>query len=184
MNTWHFTCTAIDEGTRNAIQTELVDFYEALDTYKSNTMAWQNTRLRWFDLSDPEPRYPVEDELMGLTSGSTGATARELAVAVSFHGEFVSGTSAGRRRGRIYFGPLSSTVLDSSTGFISSSVVTAFATAAGALLTASNAASDWAWVVWSDAGNTAYPVVDGWVDNAPDVQRRRGARNTLRTDFI
>lgn len=182
MNTFHFTCTAIDEGTRNAIQASLVDFYEAFDTYKSSRQDWANARLRWFDLSDPEPREPVEDELFGLTSGTATPVAREIAVCCSFAGDFVSGFPASRRRGRVYLGPIGGTCWDS-VGLLAPSLVTAVVTGANLLLSDSNAASDWAWVVYSPTGNTAYPVTSGWVDNAPDIQRRRGTAATTRTAF-
>jgi len=184
-NTWHFTCTSFDETTQGQVQTALVAWYEAVDSWKSDIMYWQNSRVKWFNMSEPEPRVPIEDELLGLTAaGSTDPLPPELAVVMSFHGEYVSGYSQSRRRGRIYFGPLTTGIIDTTAGRLSTVACTAFATAGGSLLTASNAASGWAWVVYSPTGATAYPVVDGWVDNAPDVQRRRGLDATVRTAFI
>lgn len=182
INTWHFTCTAIDEGTRNAIQTALVAFYNSMGTYRSSLMSWNTARLRWFNMSDAEPRVPLEDETAGFSSTSSSPTAPELALCVSFNGAFVSGFSQARRRGRVYLGPLAAAAVDS-TARVTPTLVSTMATAAGTLLSTSNAASDWAWVVYSPTGNTAYPVVAGWVDNEMDVQRRRGRRATVRTVF-
>ena len=182
VNTWHFTAVDTAEGTVNAIQTALVAFYEAMDGYKSALQSWETSRIRWYNLEDDEPRVPFEDELSGITAGAGTPTARELAICLSFRGEYVSGASAARRRGRIYFGPLVATAIGS-TGLVLTAAVTTMATAGGALLTASNAASDWAWIVWSPTSGAGYPVTEGWVDNAPDIQRRRGTLATVRTTF-
>lgn len=182
INTWHFSCVDTEEGTINAVQTAVVAWYEAVDSYKSGLMSWQTSRIKWYDLSEPEPRVPFYEELSGLTSASGTPTARELALCLSFQGEQISGAASGRRRGRIYFGPLTASAIDGS-GLLTSAAVTAASTAGGVLLAASNAASDWAWVVYSPTSGTSYPVVDGWVDNAPDIQRRRGTDATVRTTF-
>lgn len=183
-NTWHFTQTAIDETVTNLVQTELVAFYEALDGFKSPLMAWQNARMKVFNLDDSPPRVPVYDELFGATStAQTSALPREVSACLSFHGDYVSGFPQSRRRGRIYFGPLSSPVIQGTTGKLTTTLCNAMATAGGDLLTASNSASDWAWVVYSQVGSTAYPVVDGWVDDEPDIQRRRGSKYVVRTAF-
>lgn len=184
-NTWHFTMTAIDETISNQVQTALVAFYEALDTYKSDLQLWASARMKIFNMSESEPRVPVYDELFGTTSAPTGdSLPHEIAAVLSFHGEYVSGFSQARRRGRIYFGPLSVAAFTNSSGYLSSTLCTAMATAGGTLLTASDSASDWAWIVYSPTGATSYPVVDGWVDNAPDVQRSRGFKASARTAFI
>lgn len=183
INTFHFTAVDTVEGTRALLQDAVHDFYEALDAWKSASMTWQNATFRMYDLDDPEPRVPIDEGTLGLTAtGGSQTMPRELAVCVSYHAEFVSGSSAGRRRGRIYFGPLASTASDSS-GRVTSTLLTAAVTAGSGLLTASNAASDWAWVVWSPTSGQAYPVVGGWVDNEFDVQRRRGMTATVRTSF-
>lgn len=183
INTWHFTCTAIDEGTRADIAAALVAFYEALDGHKSPLMSWQTTRVRWYNLDDPEPRTPVAEAGLALTSAPPGSPLpREVAYCLSFAATAVSGSSPARRRGRIYFGPLA-TGVDTATGRPTTLLRTAAAGAGGTLLTTSNAASDWAWVIWSPTANQAYPVVRGWADDEFDTQRRRGTRPTARSTF-
>ena len=183
-NTWHFTTTDTTEGTLALLKAALVAFYEGVDTWKSDLHVWQNTRVKFYNLDDEEPRVPIDDAGLTLTSAPIGdSMPHEVAAVLSFHGDYVSGASQARRRGRIYFGPLNTAAVTASSGYLATALVSALATAGGNLLTASNAASDWAWVVYSPSANTAYPVVAGWADNAVDIQRRRGFRPTVRTTF-
>jgi hypothetical protein len=183
-NTWHFSAVDKTEGTINAIQTALLAVYEAFDASKADTYTWTAARLKWYDLADPEERVPFEDELLGATSAGTGdPLPQEVAMCLSFNGEYVSGFSQARRRGRVYLGPLAVSTLDTATGRFSNAFTDAIAAAGAALLLASTTASDWAWVVYSPTGGTSYPVVAGWADNAPDIQRRRGLKASRRTTF-
>lgn len=182
-NTWHFSCVDTSEGVINEVQTDLVAFYETLDAFKSDIQDWVNARVKWFDLSEPEPRVPFEDEIFGTSSASaTDPLPHEVACCVSFHGEYVSGASQARRRGRIYFGPLNTTVM-ATTGYFASGLLSTVVLAGGNLLTDSNASSNYAWVVYSPTSGQSYPVVGGWVDNAPDIQRRRGWDATSTSTF-
>lgn len=181
VNTFHFFADDTSEGTVGSIQTALVAFYEALDAYKSNLMQWTTARVKWYDLEDPEPRVPFENEVLGLSAtGGSGSLPRELAVCVSFAADYVSGSSAARRRGRIYFGPLASAAAGSD-GRIVGALVTAAVTAASGLYTTSALASEWSWGVYSPTAGALYQVTNGWVDNEFDIQRRRGTRPTVRT---
>lgn len=182
MNTWHFFCDAADEGTRASVDAALVAFYEQLDGQKSNLMNWTAARVRWFDMSDPEPRYPIDDNPLALTSATGTPTARELAICVSFHGEFVSGSNPSRRRGRIYFGPIAASAVGTD-GRLASGAQTAAVTAASGLLATSNLASGWSWGVYSPSSSAFYEAEGGWVDNELDVQRRRGTKYSSRTTF-
>lgn len=173
-NTWHFTTTGVSEGFDNDILTALAALYEGLDTYKSNAYLWSGTRVKMFNLEDSEPRVPIVDESLGLSSAPSGTPLpSEVAVCLSFNGEYVSGASQARRRGRIYFGPLNSGAMGT-TGYLAASLLTAAQTACTAFLLASTTASDWAWVVYSPSSAQAFPVVEGFIDDAPDIQRRRG----------
>lgn len=182
-NTWHFTTTDTDEGTLSAVKTALSTFYEALDTYKSDLQLWTGARVKIFNMEDPPERVPIDDVGLTLTSApSGGSLPHECACVLSFNGEYVSGASQARRRGRVYLGPLNVSVIGDNSMF-TSTFYNVVVGAAGALLTASNAASDWAWIVYSPTAEQGYPVVGGWVDNAVDIQRRRGFRASVRTTF-
>lgn len=182
-NSWHFFADDLDGSTISSIKSALVTFYEALDTYKSDEQAWALTTYKFFDLSDPEPRYPVDEGVLGLSAApSASALPRELAICLSFHGDFGSGEPSGRRRGRVYFGPLSVVPLNSD-GQVTSAAVTAFASAGTNLLSTSTLASGWSWGVYSRADSALWDVTGGWVDNSFDVQRRREQKPSLRTNF-
>ena len=182
-NTWHFTATDTTEGILSAIKAELVDIYESIDTWKSNQQSWTGARVKVFNLDDAEPRVPINDTGLTLTSAPSGSPLPpEVAICMSFHGDYVSGFSQARRRGRVYLGPLNLQSLNTD-GRFTSTFQGAVSTAGANLVLASNAASDWAWVVYSPSGDTAYPVVNGWTDNAPDIQRRRGVRSSFRWGF-
>lgn len=182
-NTWHFTATAADEGTFGEIKTALTAVYENIDTWKSNLVSWSAVRCKIFNMSESEPRVPVNDALLATSSAPAGSPLPpEVAVCLSYNGAFVSGYSQARRRGRIYLGPLNVAALTTD-GRFSASLVSAVADAGADLILAGSTAGDWAWVVYSPSGSTSYPVEAGWCDNAPDIQRRRGVLATTRTLF-
>lgn len=181
-NTWHFSTTGWTETIRGAIAGALQAVYESIDAYKSNAVAWSSSRVKFFDLSEPEPRVPLADISLGLSSAPAGnPLPPEVAVCLSYRSDYASGASQQRRRGRIYMPPLNTAAI--TTDGRLGGVNTALATGAGTFLAASAAAADWTWVVWSPTAGQAYNVVAGWVDNAPDIQRRRGVRATVRTLF-
>lgn len=127
------------------------------------------------------------------TSVGTSQLPSELAVCLSFHGdytglvEFAGGTRPrARTRGRIYLGPLSTAILtetrDATTHreAVNAQLRTDLAGAAARLR--DRTASQWA--VWSRTTiGACFPVVGGWVDDAFDVQRRRGEAAIARTTF-
>lgn len=183
-NTWHFTATGVGSTILGEIALALTDFYEDIDAQKSDNALWVSAYCRIYDLSESEPRVPIYDELLNLTSAaSTTPLPPEVSMCMSFHGAYVSGASQARRRGRVYLGPLHVSTLDTTTGQFSSVHVANVATAGSNLLTTSNAASDWAWGVYSPTAGQLYPVIGGWVDNAPDIQRGRGLKSTSRVAF-
>jgi len=192
MNTWHIaTRDATTPVTAaNSFITSLNTFYQAIDAQLGNFLSGAVPLVQVYNLLENKPRQPiVEDELTVLTTSSTG-TATELACCVSYRAEYVSGITPKRRRGRIYIGPLGGSVIDTSTGRIAGASVTAIAGAADTLQAASGASTEWAWVVYSPTtdvtgtGETGmYEVIAGWVDNKPDVQRRRGTNIGTKTTF-
>lgn len=195
VNTWHFLTDGAVAANLDAITAAMNTFYNAVDQYFSTDMAATGHTYKYYDLADPIPRAPIRTQATN-TLVMTGATPlpHELAICMSYRTFFASGTPNARRRGRIFLGPLDVTA--TSLGKISSTVRTAFANAGAALMAAGDATTTpatgvtgWRWVVYSPRADelganligSASAVTGGWVDEAHDVQRKRGIESTQRT---
>lgn len=113
----------------------------------------------------------------------------EMAVCCSFHTayatdpEFAGNTRPrARDRGRIYIGPMATTAVDYDTAARPNVKETVRSTIASAAINLRDAAGH-AWCVWSRSKSTLEPIVAGWVDDAWDVQRRRGQDPTERWNW-
>lgn len=155
-------------------------FYSSLGSMLSASIDASNIDLKIYEAWQPVPRVPVYiNTLTPLTKGGTAAPP-ELAMVLSFQGAPAVGVPQARRRNRIFFGPL---------GFVSSGSLVPFVQQANlrnaglALLNATQADPEWTWVAASSTYDTVTPVVSGWVDNAWDIQRRRGWDATERIAF-
>lgn len=115
----------------------------------------------------------------------------EVAICLSYHSAFgtdleESGSMRpkARDRGRIYLGPLNIlTLSEDSAGheaFVTPNCRQTIAEAAAGFGADLDLAT---WCVWSRADAALKPVVAGYVDNAFDVQRRRGVKSTARFNF-
>lgn len=182
VNTWHFVCEVGGSALTNAI-TALDDFYGDVATCLSYACSFNSATYTAYAMSDPEPRAPVA--VINATDYTTGSTAAvpELAVCLSFQGNRISGTPQARRRGRIYLGPLADITNTSTSPIIAAAKVDQIRDAGATLLAASLADADWSWVVYSVADDDTVVVGSGWVDNAFDIQRRRGLEATSRLTF-
>jgi hypothetical protein len=189
-NTFHFLHLVADLPTMaDAITPELSDMYDALygatfgiAAYTSPTLA----TVRWYDMAEPEPRVPYILPL-GLTATVETASIipTEVAAVLSFQAEPESGVPQSRRRNRIYLGGLTGNHVSTATGDNFPSISTTFrgaaATALPLNLITQLESSGNVWVVRSPTYNITAPVVSGWIDNAPDTQRRRSIDSTART---
>jgi hypothetical protein len=203
-NVWHFRTQGdfILPAQVDPILAALTTFYSAVDDLLSPVLNNPAT-IKWYDLTGTtQPRVPIRQDNLTLTFGvSATPFPEEVALCLSFQGDPVSGQAQGRRRGRIFLGPLAGggQVVSGGRVHVGSAQVAQVATAAGALLSASTASADWEWVVYSPTivrsitiGGSYTPaahdaaatnVGNGWVDNVYDTQRRRGPRATSRTLF-
>ena len=184
VNTWSFDVADDDETNLGQIGQFLNVFYSGIDSLLSPVLDLGLVRGKFYRRSDPEPRTPVLDEVFDLGDGNTGGVfPEEVAACLSFRGVLQSGEPAARRRGRVYLGPLSDNVLVGDGQLrsrmplaVRTTILDAYEAAWGELTTAGNVHT-----VWSSADATRYPVVQAWVDDAFDTQRRRGPAATTRT---
>ena len=182
-NTFHFDVSDAGGTSTGDIAAGLDTLYAtARDAFGSSADLLE-ARYKMYDLTDSEPRAPIYDEAagIGLAAGGGESLPPELSICLSFQGARISGLAQSRRRGRVYLGPIG--IGSSVDGVPSPSTCGLLMDAGIALLAASTATATYTWVVWSPTTQTAIAVTDGWVDNAYDVQRRRGFVPTLRNTW-
>lgn len=190
-NTLHFDVPApLDPDVQVPILTShLSEFY--LSVYGSvgggghaQYVNWSQAHVNWYNLSDPVPRVPTIEPLPfpGISVSPT-TTPVEVCVVIAFQGERVAGLPQARRRGRLYLGGFVNVCQSTPATApprVLATLVTAIANAGTELL--SDCSGDGTpWVVWSPTNGDAVPISDGWVDNEPDTQRRRGIGASQRT---
>lgn len=198
VNTFHVTCLPpLSSGDLTDVCDAFGEFYTFDHTgstppvgecispvVKRNSGACSVTA---YDLADAEPRPPLEVRPFTLPAATgTGAIPLEMAACLSMHGTFPPGEVRARRRGRVFIGPLSTTAINAGTASsmptINSPLRNALVASAQKLKADIVAVNPLAyWSVWSRADNAPVEIVGGWVDDAPDTQRRRGNAPTLRT---
>lgn len=177
-NSWWFDDGEAPEVNCPLIVDELVTFYNGLRTYYSPSIATGGHEVQFYRQSDPEPRVPIYQESWTFSAAPSGtALPSEMAVALSFQADKVSGLSQARRRGRVFIGPLNITANSSGRPL---AALRAFMQTGATVLVDASADSDWTWVVFSRVNVDASPVTNGWIDDAFDVQRRRGLEWTSR----
>lgn len=192
MNTFHFTGVDDVQDMCEAIRDRLQAFWndtadgaaDELKNYYSSEINITGTRMRAYDLSDSEPRAPVFDESLSISSTTLASSVNlpgEVACCASYAAAVESGVPAARLRGRLFLGPLNAGSMVSPSDAParpSGSFRTAIGLSMKELASANTLGARW--VVHSRAGNLNNEVVRGWVDDAWDTQRRRGVAATGR----
>lgn len=183
-NTWHFATEGATtrQAAADAAQGWLETFYGVVDAYTPSALMGSPATVKWYDLSEAEPRTPFDENSFTWTATAGSAMPSEVACVLSFHAAYVSGSPKARRRGRIYLGPFLNTINDPP-GRFTPGFLNAIGPAAGALLTSSNASALAKWIVYSPTDGQGRNVVGGWLDNAFDIQRRRGLEATTDALF-
>ena len=194
-NVLHFSRESAPISTNwDDLATNVTDFYEFVYVGGSSGIAMANYavpsgfRLTAYDLGDPIPRAPVFEATPGLAGFTPVATTLppESSVCLSFQGNKISGEPQARRRGRMYLGCIG-TAWDSSS---SSSFPKVNTTRMSHLATAcQNLVGDstddgWTWTVYSRTDSAGVAITNGWIDDAPDTQRRRGNNATQRVTWV
>lgn len=183
VNTFHFSIPTPDITIYQAIASVIDEAWDTASSIFNENADFPNYRHKVYNLDDDEPRAPVYDELQtGIGTAPTGSQLPpELAVCLSFQGAAISGQPQARRRGRVYIGPLNSGAVEG--GQVTPSYQLLVRDIGADILDASDAAADWNWVVFSPTNNTSVNVTNVWVDNAFDIQRRRGYKPTSRAVY-
>lgn len=206
VNTWYFRSNTEVIGDGADLIMIVNDFYNQQVTATNTsvvqhiaTTLMQTARERYkiYDMDHESPRSPVVDTTPGTPNPANGtavALPGEVAVCLSYRAALLSGTSAARRRGRMYLGPLNTTassveatLLNARPNLPMRQAIIACADRMAALALTNG----WTWVVYSptvaaDPGVNgggefaAQTITDVWCDDAFDVQRRRGVKPTSR----
>lgn len=185
VNTLHWVLDDTDPLAQSDDIADAIEaFYSVSKNYLSHFVALSGNVVKFYDMGDPEPRVPFRTRELDLTDGSfgTGELPCECCICVSFQAPPESGVNQARRRGRIYFGPISLEALDEGTGdmVVSETAMEEIATAFAVMVSNANTNAGAQLVVYSRVGAVTTPVEQVWVDNAVDIQRRRGSRATER----
>lgn len=142
----------------------------------------RSAELRAYDMTTAPQRVPTVRPITLPNVAAQGAP-EEVAICLSYSGD---PPITPRRRGRIYFGPISNQAFESAS---SSEPARPMATMVADLILAATSLADLpgglSWCVRSSLPTINYvKITRGYVDNALDTQRRRGPDTTARTSFL
>lgn len=200
VNTFHFDEVPASSPDPADLVTALDNFYTAtysgesgaLMSYFSSTLG-DTATVKVYNLDDAIPRTPVLVDTFSFTPNTgTGGLPEEMALCLSYQAAPTSGELQRRRRGRIYFGPLSLLAIEGAAASDTTwpmpprpaSDLISRANKSMLNLVGEALAADWLWVVRSTVGSGDTTLItEGWVDNAFDIQRRRGPAATTRTTW-
>lgn len=159
----------------------------SISNYLSPTIsrAASGTLIQLYDLTghldgSATNRPPYYQTTFTLSSGATTALPSELAAVLSMHADFsnvpeheIGERPRSRYRGRLFIGPMGTIASEADTSskraLVAHTTMDILSVAAGKLLLAEPT-----WSVWSRRDAVMRPIIGGFVDNAWDVQRRRG----------
>lgn len=199
VNTWHFDGDDIADATQqdfhDSVMTLLTTFYQSIDGVLFPNTVETPAEVKIYDLREPEPRVPEFTGSIALAPSATGPLPGEIALCLSFKAATESGDIPARRRGRIFLGHIATdaAVIIGSQSRPSLAARTAVADAAEVMLAGDQVAGfagSVRWAIYSPTtdltdtlDNSFHDVQSGWVDDAWDIQRRRGAVPTARVNF-
>lgn len=183
VNTWHFAGATITNEDAVTLLGHLADFYGAIDQYLSNRLTG-DIIFKGYRTDDPEPRAPIGPALELDAAFVPGGTPlpEECAMALGFWAAPISGVAMGRRRGRVFLGPLSSNaVLLTTGGHRITPECRTDVTLACANLVADTAALGHRLSVYSRTDDQTYAVQYTSMDDTLDTIRSRGPETLERT---
>jgi hypothetical protein len=192
VNTWAFRTasgTRATDGELNEAAVKIADFFGANVTLTNASVNDQMSgeidptacELKVYRMDDPPPREPEVYPLPWSPQANGTVLPAEVALCMSFY----SGRNIVGRRGRVYLGPWQDQVLTpAEEPARPQNTVLQTIMAAGERLMTPEGTTVWCVLAGSGSGTAAlHPVTGGWVDDAFDTQRRRGAAPTTRLQF-
>jgi hypothetical protein len=188
INTLHFSVAGIGpwETAADVIAQEVLAAYAALPAGFFSAGIQFTATAKLYNPEDSEPRPPRTAYATGMGPGGTSGPYEksmpvgnsrlpsEVALCLSYYTD----QNIKRKRGRIYLGPLNTTMLDSSTGRPSQTAMNGALALATRLSDVGTEFYDWQLV--SRVNDTRTRIEHAWVDDAFDTQRRRGIAASTR----
>lgn len=195
-NVWHFGSNGVLTSAQwSTLRDALRTFYrEIFHLYGSNRIAAGAVHsIKRYDLivgapgaADDSAGSPISNATLTLDTTGASAAPDEVALCLSLKGVTTNireevGTTrpASRRRGRIYLGPFSAAVMAERPG---SALINKIITEVGNLNLAASAVANLG--VYSRKDGKLYGAVEASVDDAWDIQRRRGIRRSAKTSVL
>lgn len=190
INVWHFDSDDPTNDTDSELADKVQGFYEDVQTlgYWSPNLSGEVT-IKVYDMADPEPRVPtyMRDFDMGTPPASDGFPS-EIAICLSMRAELEAGVNMARRRGRVFIGPIARSASTTEAGDVRIPEVVATNLIAAAQTNFNPSGSNqYLLAIYSPTTDQTGTLDDAfndakllWVDNAFDVQRRRGSKATER----
>lgn len=210
VNVWHWE-TNSDTDASAVVAGEIIGdalhgFYRNLGSYLSGrilrTASAHTTTIARVVPGSAGADDDVVSRVIHTVDSAAGYTAAtvatnlppEIACALSFQGDIAgfpekSGQTrpAARRRGRVFVGPFNTSVLEATLEPLFKLVfIQAVRTGYATMIAAATSAGDIyqaRHVIYSPTSATVHEVKKIWVDNAPDIIRRRGVVPTAREEY-
>lgn len=202
VNTYHFNTQGTTTADFEVCRDHLIELYNvagplagsralAMDLSNVILRTANSARIKLYVIppgpppAPPAPYNPPAADYTWTLGASGASTGVELPAEMAICASFYALVNRPRYRGRVYLGPWQIGVSQDEAVTDRANVLTAIRTGIastfGRLVNKGANTSNLA--VYSRADGTARVVTNGWVDDAWDVQRRRGQDATVRTLF-
>lgn len=195
VNGFHFAnaIANVDATAADGLMDAVEIFYAAIDQLLGRQLSGTGT-IACYDLADATPRVPVLERNITPLTTAVGGLVSEIACCLSYQAAPISGTPQARRRGRVFLGPLASSAWTQSDANDeprpATAAVNTVLTAAQTMAHVTIGADLWDHGTFSDTGYVQgagdpfaffAETAEFWIDDAFDVQRRRGVAPGTRT---
>lgn len=168
---------AINERINAFYDVPVTQTGQSISSFLTSILMNAAYRVKVYDLGEAPPRTVSETEQTLTLLPAAAPLPPEVACVASFFGQ----KNTPRTRGRVFLGPLAQAATEVRNGSVFFTEAFRTTVAHAMRRQTQNGQTNIArWHVVSTTYGTATPVLQGWVDDAPDTQRRRGAKATTR----